>query len=152
MVDFRPVYRALAKRLEEDLTDKILEFSRKNLPAGGFKKKPGMLILENAMIPIRDDADNRTEPIAWHASAILVIYYDQPAGEKTPGDKVLDLVSLVADALEWHEGEMPSEDGHSTTLGGVVEWARIEEVRITDTTPDLSQVSVVIEVTMEVPT
>jgi hypothetical protein len=147
--DFRPAYAALADALRARLGAAVREVSRQNLPAGHFTDQPALLVLENGGARLLDG--DSQEPLLHQLRALLVLYVKVDAESEQPGDDVTNLVGLVSGALEWREGEPPCEDdGASTTLGGEVRRAWLGDWDVVDDVADASQMTVLLNVTMEV--
>jgi hypothetical protein len=145
-VDFRPIYAALAQRLQDDLGGAVKAVTRQNLPAGAFPEQPALVVLEYGLTPSDDD----TYPVLWEElSALLVLHTRTVGDDAAPGDQVLDLISKIDGALKWRTGEAHSDgNGRWTTLGGLVLRARLGAVSIEDDLYDPQQVSTKIRVLM----
>lgn len=150
-MDFRPIFAALARRLEEDLGSAVVIVERRNLPAtafgegaGGSPGQPALVVLATAVNPV---SGTGAIPIHYELGATLVLHTRISGEDLTPDDQVLDLVSKIEAALAWREGEPRSDGiGYWTTLGGLVRRAWLEEIAIEDNLYDSAQVSTLMRV------
>jgi hypothetical protein len=117
--DFRPVFEALAERLKE--IPEIRGVYREMLPFDRVPSQPALLALEGSAGP-----DWRGDGPPWGAAtAELTLYTRVKASDRAPGNEVLALLAQIHDALRWRHDEPPPTDGYSTTLGGLVSYARL---------------------------
>jgi hypothetical protein len=136
MRDFTAVYDALEQRLREELGGDVKTFLRKNAPFNLVPSQPALLILETSIGP---EWDGPSLAPVWVLGVDLTLYTQATVGNDKPGQQVLELIAKIHDALAWK----PTEEftgGYSTTLGGLVRYARISgDAVVQDVPPALTQ-------------
>ena len=151
-VDYRTVFQALADRLDEELVGKGVAraVTRKNLPASAFppKQQPAICVVESSGRKTDEDAiQDLGGPEVLEA--YLVVHSRVGGEDESPGDRVLEIVRAIHDALKWKTTEPRGPSGSAwTTLGGAVYWARVGDWFTVDSDEDVAQVSTQITVTM----